>query len=99
MLISAQPISCREMIFILHHRSEQLFSGSPLVYNHQQKIKDMKNKIQNILLLAVLLLAVGCSKKLDTTPRQSIDEKDALKTPSDVQVALVGAYADMGDAD
>ena len=59
----------------------------------------MKNKIQNILFLGVLLLAVSCSKKLDTVPRQTIDEKDALKTPSDVQVALVGAYADMGDAD
>src|SRR5258705_3181447 len=59
----------------------------------------MKNKIQNILFLGVLLLAVSCNKKLDVTPKQSIDEKDALKTPSDVQVALVGAYADMGDAD
>src|SRR6185369_14491653 len=59
----------------------------------------MKNKIQNILFLGVLLLAVGCNKKLDTVPRQSIDEQDALKTPSDVQVALVGAYADMGSAD
>ena len=56
----------------------------------------MKNKIQNILFLGVLLLAVSCNKKLAVTPKQSIDEKDALKTPSDVQVALVGAYADMG---
>src|SRR5258705_8850778 len=59
----------------------------------------MKNKIQNILFLGVVLFALSCNKKLDTTPKQSIDEKDALKTPSDVQVALVGAYADMGGAD
>jgi hypothetical protein len=59
----------------------------------------MKNKIQNILFLGVLLFAFSCNKKLDTTPKQSIDEKDALKTPSDVQVALVGAYADMGGGD
>jgi hypothetical protein len=59
----------------------------------------MKNKIQNILFLGVLLLAISCNKKLDVTPKQSIDEKDALKTPSDVQVALVGAYADMGGGD
>jgi hypothetical protein len=59
----------------------------------------MKNKTQNILFLGVLLLAVSCNKKLDTIPRQSVDVKDALTTPSDVQVALVGAYADMGGAD
>jgi tetratricopeptide (TPR) repeat protein len=41
----------------------------------------------------------GCSKALDTTPTQSISETDALKTSSDVQVALVGSYADLGKAD
>jgi starch-binding outer membrane protein, SusD/RagB family len=44
-------------------------------------------------------LLFSCTKKLDTVPTQSISEEDALKTSADVQVALVGAYADLGDAD
>ena len=59
----------------------------------------MKQSIQNIFFLLVLLFAMSCNKKLDTTPKQSIDASTALLTPSDVQVALVGAYADMGNAD
>src|SRR6185436_14255226 len=59
----------------------------------------MKNKIQNILFLGAILFALSCNKKLDTIPRQSIDEQDALKTASDVAVALIGAYADFGGGD
>jgi starch-binding outer membrane protein, SusD/RagB family len=58
----------------------------------------MKNKliITSFLIMAILS---GCTKKLDTVPTQSISEDDALKTSTDVQVALVGAYSDMGDRD
>lgn len=56
----------------------------------------MQKKFINIYSLAALLLLFSCSKQLDTTPTQSIDEKDALKTSKDVEVALVGAYADLG---
>jgi starch-binding outer membrane protein, SusD/RagB family len=59
----------------------------------------MKRKIFSIVLAGLLLGGAGCTKKLDTVPAQSIDEKDALKTGADVQVALVGAYSDMGDID
>lgn len=58
----------------------------------------MKHAIIYVSLISAILLA-GCSKALDTTPTQSISETDALKTSSDVQVALVGSYADLGKAD
>ena len=58
----------------------------------------MKNKIFAILLTGLIVI-FGCKKPLDISPTQSIDEKDALKTYSDVQVALVGSYTDMGAAD
>jgi starch-binding outer membrane protein, SusD/RagB family len=58
----------------------------------------MKNKIINLFLIIAMIVS-GCSKALDTTPTQSISEADALKTSSDVQVALVGSYADLGAAD
>ncbi len=57
----------------------------------------MKKKI--IYLSVISLMAMtSCQKALDTTPTQSISVEDALKTSSDVQVALVGSYADMGAA-
>jgi tetratricopeptide (TPR) repeat protein len=58
----------------------------------------MSNKIFNIVLLSALVLGNGC-KKLDTKPTSSIDESAALNTSADVQVALVGTYSDLGDAD
>ena len=58
----------------------------------------MKKRFFNILLLATII-AAGCDKQLDTTPTQSIDETDALRTSKDVEVALVGAYADLGSDD
>lgn len=50
-------------------------------------------------MLAFLVVAGVSCKKLDTTPTQSIDESNALNTSADVQVALVGAYSDLVDAD
>jgi hypothetical protein len=47
---------------------------------------------------ALLLLASGCQKKLDVTPKQSVDVQDALSTSSGVLTALNGAYADLGNA-
>lgn len=58
----------------------------------------MKNNIFAILLASFILL-FGCKKPLDVQPTQSIDESAALQTNSDVQVALVGSYSDMGAAD
>ncbi len=58
----------------------------------------MKNKII-LILIAGLLIILGCTKPLDVIPTQSIDVNNALQTSSDVQVALVGCYADMGAAD
>jgi tetratricopeptide (TPR) repeat protein len=36
---------------------------------------------------------VGCDKKLDQRPQQSIDAATALTTPADVESAVVGAYS------
>lgn len=54
-----------------------------------------------IYCLAVLLIPAlaGCEKSLNVKPTQEVDEKDALRTSSDVEAALIGAYSDMGDGD
>jgi tetratricopeptide (TPR) repeat protein len=54
-----------------------------------------------IYCLAVLMIPVltGCEKSLDVKPTQEIDESDALRTSSDVEAALIGAYSDLGDVD
>ncbi|MDO9373971.1 MAG: RagB/SusD family nutrient uptake outer membrane protein [Ferruginibacter sp.] len=58
----------------------------------------MRNKILSTIFLGLMLAGTSC-KKLDTKPTQSIDEASALNTSADVQVALVGAYSDLIDAD
>lgn len=59
----------------------------------------MKNKIFSIIFLSAILIFGSCSKELDTTPFNNIDQNNALKTSSDVEGLLVGAYADLGVAD
>ncbi|MEP7144494.1 MAG: RagB/SusD family nutrient uptake outer membrane protein [Ferruginibacter sp.] len=59
----------------------------------------MRNKILfSIVLIGALAFGDSC-KKLDTKATQSIDESAALNTSADVQVALVGSYSDLEDAD
>jgi tetratricopeptide (TPR) repeat protein len=58
----------------------------------------MKNKIIYISFITATILA-GCSKALDTDPTSSISEQQALANSANVQVALVGAYSDLGAAD
>lgn len=52
-----------------------------------------------ILATALITFSVACEKKLDINPTVSIEETQALLTSSDVEAALVGAYADLGDGD
>lgn len=59
----------------------------------------MKNKIFSIIFLSALFIFGSCSKQLDTTPFNNIDQNNALKTSSDVEGLLVGAYSDLGAAD
>jgi hypothetical protein len=59
----------------------------------------MKNSIFSIIILSAVIVVGGCSKELDTTPYNNIDQDQALKTSSDVEGLLVGAYGDMGAAD
>lgn len=56
----------------------------------------MKNVFAYKLVVPALVLLMSCDKQLDTTPTQSIDRDNALKTSKDVEVALTGAYADLG---
>lgn len=44
------------------------------------------------VLIAASILTVGCSKRLDIGPYQSIDETTALNTEGDVLVTLIGTY-------
>ncbi len=39
---------------------------------------------------------VGCDKKLDQQPQQSIDAATALTTPADVESAVIGCYSILG---
>jgi hypothetical protein len=62
-------------------------------------------KIKNIAfgkyltaIMATGILAVGCSKRLDIGPYQSIAENAALNTEGDVLVTLVGAYDGLQNA-
>ena len=59
----------------------------------------MKSKIFSTIFLSAILIFGSCSKELNTTPFNSIDQNSALKTSSDVEGLLVGAYADLGVAD
>lgn len=59
----------------------------------------MKNKFIKGFIYSTLLIGGSCSKELNTLPTTSVDASVALKTSSDVKAALVGAYADFGDAD
>lgn len=56
----------------------------------------MKN-ISHILLISLLFITLGsCKKPLDIDPVDTIGQDEALQTSKDVEVALVGAYADLG---
>jgi len=57
----------------------------------------MNKNIFKLLFFTALVSMVSCSKRLDVTPAQSIDQADALKTSADVQVALVGSYTQFGN--
>jgi starch-binding outer membrane protein, SusD/RagB family len=64
------------------------------------KPRIMKNRIiKNLLALFIVASIVGCEKRLDIEPTQSVDESQALRTSSDVEAALIGAYRLSGDAD
>ncbi len=59
-----------------------------------------KIAIKNILFISILLLVItSCKKPLDLSPVDSIEQDQALLTSKDVEVALIGAYADLGRTD
>ena len=58
----------------------------------------MTTQLKNLLFYTVCITVMaGCTKELNTIPTQTIDQAQALQTGNDVQVALVGAYTDIGN--
>lgn len=56
-----------------------------------------KNYIYKMLFVSLLLTSVfSCKKALDIDPKDTIEQSLALNTSKDVEVALVGAYSDLG---
>lgn len=58
----------------------------------------MKKTYLYKLLLASMIVSItsGCKKALDISPVDTIEQNKALLTSKDVEVALVGAYSDLG---
>jgi starch-binding outer membrane protein, SusD/RagB family len=56
------------------------------------KEKNYQMKKYYILTILAIATLVGCDKKLDVSPAQSISQDEALLTEGDVLVTLVGAY-------
>lgn len=52
-----------------------------------------------LLAIATLAVLAGCADRLNVLPTQSIDEQNALNTPNDVAVTLIGAYDGVQDGD
>lgn len=61
----------------------------------------MKKKyIYNLFIMSFLVIGFSsCDKQLDIQPTQSLDQDKALNTSKDVEVALVGAYSELGSVD
>lgn len=55
--------------------------------------------IKNLLAVLMVVSFTACEKRLDIEPTQSVDETMALRTSSDVEAALIGAYSNAGDGD
>ena len=56
------------------------------------KIFNLNIKDSIFACIAVGMIAIGCEKKLDVQPYQTLSEDKALLTESDVSGTLVGAY-------
>ena len=57
-----------------------------------KNIIQMKKTSYIILAACALLTIVGCEKRLDILPYQSISADNALESEGDVNVTLIGAY-------
>lgn len=57
------------------------------------KLNMHKRRSNHIILVAIIIIStIGCEKRLDISPYQSITADKALATEGDVNVTLVGAY-------
>src|SRR5687767_559362 len=59
----------------------------------------MKNNILRLSAVVLALFFSGCADNLEVEPQNSIDAANALKTSSDVEALLVGAYDALGNGD
>lgn len=56
----------------------------------------MKNIYRILFIPLLITMLAACKKPLDIDPVDTIEQGNALNTSKDVEVALVGAYADLG---
>ncbi|AKD01875.1 RagB/SusD family nutrient uptake outer membrane protein [Pontibacter korlensis] len=57
-------------------------------------------KLRHKILAAIFIICLGttaCEDMLDVAPQQSIDARDAITTPQDLQGAVIGMYALLGE--
>ena len=59
----------------------------------------MKNLINTLKCLVLVLLLDSCNTELDVKPTQSVDASSAIKTAKDVKGTLIGAYNNLGSND
>lgn len=56
-----------------------------------------KINIYNLMLTAFLItVTASCKKSLEISPLNSVEQEKAFQSSKDIEVALVGAYSDMG---
>ena len=59
----------------------------------------MKNIYAILIISLCLLTLAACKKPLDIDPVDTIEQGEALVTSKDVEVALIGAYSELGSTD
>ena len=59
----------------------------------------MKTKYHILIISLLFLTLSACKKPLDIDPVDTIEQGEALLTSKDVEVALIGAYSDLGSTD
>jgi tetratricopeptide (TPR) repeat protein len=54
-------------------------------------------KIHALGICALLAFSPACDRKLDVLPKNFVDAEEALRTPQDVESAVIGGYGRLGD--
>jgi hypothetical protein len=54
-------------------------------------------KIYALGICSLLAFSPACDRKLDVVPKNFVDAEDAIRTPQDVESAVIGGYGRLGD--